>query len=312
MKTGIGSLPKTNGVGQASKPWTVLRVMLQSADYLADKGVESARLDAEHLLAHVLGIGRLEMYLQHERQMQPSELDDFRPLLKRRASREPLQYILGRQAFRDLEVEVAPGVLIPRAETEQLVGAVLEWAEINGRDSLVGLDLGTGSGAIALSLLTEGPFHRMVATDTSEEALNLARKNSTNLGLDDRLELRLGSLFAPVLTGECFDVVITNPPYVPDGDRDDLPPEVLDWEPHEALFAGSGGLSMLRKVAAGAAAVMEQGGLLALEVGAGQAGEVASFMDSQDKLEDVRVLRDLAGIERIVTAVCSNERDEQG
>ena len=312
MKTGIGSLPKTNGVGQASKPWTVLRVMLQSADYLADKGVESARLDAEHLLAHVLGIGRLEMYLQHERQMQPSELDDFRPLLKRRASREPLQYILGRQAFRDLEVEVAPGVLIPRAETEQLVGAVLEWAEINGRDSLVGLDLGTGSGAIALSLLTEGPFHRMVATDTSEEALNVARKNSTNLGLDDRLELRLGSLFAPVLTGECFDVVISNPPYVPDGDRDDLPPEVLDWEPHEALFAGSGGVSMLRKVAAGAAAVMEQGGLLALEVGAGQAGEVASFMDSQDKLEDVRVLRDLAGIERIVTAVCSNERDEQG
>ena len=312
MKTGIGSLPKTNGVGQASKPWTVLRVMLQSADYLADKGVESARLDAEHLLAHVLGIGRLEMYLQHERQMQPSELDDFRPLLKRRASREPLQYILGRQAFRDLEVEVAPGVLIPRAETEQLVGAVLEWAEINGRDSLVGLDLGTGSGAIALSLLTEGPFHRMVATDTSEEALNLARKNSTNLGLDDRLELRLGSLFAPVLTGECFDVVISNPPYVPDGDRDDLPPEVLDWEPHEALFAGSGGLSMLRKVAAGAAAVMEQGGLLALEVGAGQAGEVASFMDSQDELEDVRLLRDLAGIERIVTAVCSNERDEQG
>ena len=292
MKTGIGSLPKTNGVGQASKPWTVLRVMLQSADYLADKGVESARLDAEHLLAHVLGIGRLEMYLQHERQMRPSELDDFRPLLKRRASREPLQYILGRQAFRDLEVEVAPGVLIPRTETEQLVGAVLEWAEINGRDSLVGLDLGTGSGAIALSLLTEGPFHRMVATDTSEEALNLARKNSTNLGLDDRLELRLGALFAPVLTGECFDVVISNPPYVPDGDRDDLPPEVLDWEPHEALFAGSGGVSMLRKVAAGAAAVMEQGGLLALEVGAGQAGEVASFMDSQDKLEDVRVLRD--------------------
>ena len=312
MKTGIGSLPKTNGVGQASKPWTVLRVMLQSADYLADKGVESARLDAEHLLAHVLGIGRLEMYLQHERQMRPSELDDFRPLLKRRASREPLQYILGRQAFRDLEVEVAPGVLIPRAETEQLVGAVLEWAEINGRDSLVGLDLGTGSGAIALSLLTEGPFHRMVATDTSEEALNVARKNSTNLGLDDRLELRLGSLFAPVLTGECFDVVISNPPYVPDGDRDDLPPEVLDWEPHEALFAGSGGVSMLRKVAAGAAAVMEQGGLLALEVGAGQAGEVASFMDSQDELEDVRLLRDLAGIERIVTAVCSNERDEQG
>ncbi|SVB69458.1 uncharacterized protein METZ01_LOCUS222312, partial [marine metagenome] len=128
--------------------------MLWSADYLADKGVESARLDAEYLLAHVLGLGRLEMYLQHERQMRPSELDDFRPLLKRRASREPLQYILGQQAFRDLELDIAPGVLIPRAETEQLVGAVLEWTEVDGRDSLVGLDLGTGSGAIALALLT--------------------------------------------------------------------------------------------------------------------------------------------------------------
>jgi release factor glutamine methyltransferase len=312
MKTGVGSLPETNGVGQASEPWTVLRVMLWSADYLADKGVESARLDAEYLLAHVLGLGRLEMYLQHERQMRPSELDDFRPLLKRRASREPLQYILGRQAFRDLELDIAPGVLIPRVETEQLVGAVLEWTEVDGRDSLVGLDLGTGSGAIALALLTEGPFHRMVATDISEAALNAARKNSVSVGFDDRLELRLGSLFAPVLTEERFDVVVSNPPYVAESDRDDLPPEVLDWEPHEALFAGADGLSMLWKVAAGAAAVLKHRGFLALEVGAGQAGEIASFMDRQIEFEDVRVRRDLAGMERIVTAVCSHGRDEQG
>ena len=312
MKTGVGSLPETNGVDQISEPWTVLRLMLWSADYLADKGVESARLDAEHLLAHVLGIGRLEMYLRHERQMQPSELDDFRPLLKRRASREPLQYILGRQAFRDLDLKVAPGVLIPRVETEQLVGAVLEWTEMDGRNSLVGLDLGTGSGAIALALLTEGPFHRMVATDTSEAALNVARKNSASVGFDDRLELRLGSLFAPVLTGERFDVVVSNPPYVAESDRDDLPPEVLDWEPHEALFAGSDGLSMLRKVVAGAAAVMEHRGLLALEVGAGQAEEIASFMGGQIRFEDVQVHKDLAGIERIVTGFCSHGRDEQG
>lgn len=312
MKTGVASLSETNGVEQTSEPWTVLRVMLWSADYLADNGVESARLDAEHLLAHVLGVGRLEMYLRHEHQMQPSELDDFRPLLKRRASREPLQYILGRQAFRDLELEVAPGVLIPRVETEQLVGTVLEWTEMDGRNSLVGLDLGTGSGAIALALLTEGPFRRMVATDTSKVALNVAQKNSVSVGFDDRLELRLGSLFAPVLTGERFDVVVSNPPYVAESDRDDLPPEVLDWEPHEALFAGSNGLSMLRKVVAGAAAVMEHRGLLALEVGAGQAEEIAGFMDGQLRFEDVRVRKDLAGIERIVTGFCSHGRDEQG
>ncbi|MGD8289676.1 MAG: protein-(glutamine-N5) methyltransferase, release factor-specific, partial [Gemmatimonadota bacterium] len=117
-----------------AEPLTVLSVMLQSADYLASKGIESARLDAEHMLAHVLGVGRLEMYLQHERPMLESELDGFRPLLRRRANREPLQYILGRQAFRELDLEVGPGVLIPRPETERLCEVVLEWAD--GRDAL--------------------------------------------------------------------------------------------------------------------------------------------------------------------------------
>lgn len=174
--------------GDRTEPLTVLSVMLRSADYLADKGVDSARLDAEHMLAHVLGVGRLEMYLQHERFMEPAELDRFRPLLKRRAQREPLQYILGRQAFRELDLEVGPGVLIPRPETERLVEAVLAWAD--GRDGLDVLDVGTGSGAIALSLLLEGPFAKGVGIDASAEALEYARRNREASGLESRLELR--------------------------------------------------------------------------------------------------------------------------
>lgn len=128
--------------------------MLWSADYLKTNGVPSARLDAEYILAHVLGVGRLEMYLQHERPLTARELDDFRPLLKRRAKREPLQYVLGRQAFRSLDLEVRPGVLIPRPETESLVEEVLTWARACGRTDLVGLDVGTGSPCSPPVLLT--------------------------------------------------------------------------------------------------------------------------------------------------------------
>jgi cell fate (sporulation/competence/biofilm development) regulator YlbF (YheA/YmcA/DUF963 family)/16S rRNA G966 N2-methylase RsmD len=193
--------------------------MLWSAEYLERKGVERARLDAEYLLAHVLGVGRLEMYLQHERPLAPGELDAFRPLLRRRAAREPLQYILGRQPFRELDLEVGPGVLIPRPETEQLVEVVLGWARATRRADLTGLDLGTGSGAIALALLAEGPFATLVATDVSPEALAVARRNRDAQGLGERLQLRPGPYFEPVAPGERFDVVVSNPPYEADGDR---------------------------------------------------------------------------------------------
>lgn len=291
-----------DGGGSRTRPWTVLRLMLWSADYLATKGVESARLDAEHLLAHVLGVGRLEMYLQHERLLDPAELDRFRPLLKRRAAREPLQYILGRHPFRELDLEIGPEVLIPRPETEVLVGEVLEWAEARASEGLLGLDVGTGSGAIALSLLAEGPFARVVATDTSGAALELARRNGEASGMDGRLELRSGPLFEPILPGESFDVVVSNPPYVSESERADMAPEVVDWEPHGALFAGPDGLAVLRGLVGGAKSVLRPGGLLAVEVGAGQAERVGELLEESGEYHDVRRLKDLTGKERIVTA----------
>jgi release factor glutamine methyltransferase len=290
----------TGFAGPRTEPLTVLDVMLRSADYLAAKEIESARLDAEYMLAHVLGVGRLEMYLQHERLLEPEELERFRPLLRRRAQREPLQYILGRQGFRELDLEVGPGVLIPRPETELLVEVVLTWAR--ERETLELLDVGTGSGAIALSLLLEGPFTRGVGTDASVRALDFARINRDAAGLQSRLELRFGSLFEPLESGERFDVVVANPPYVAEGDREGLQAEVVEWEPHEALFAGSDGLALYRQVVPGAAGALRPSGLLALEVGNGQAERVVDLIREIAEFDDAIIHKDLSGRDRIVTA----------
>jgi release factor glutamine methyltransferase len=282
------------------EPWTILRLMLRSADYLREKGVPSARLDAEHLLAHALGVGRLELYLQHERPLLSAELDRFRPLLRRRAGREPLQYILGRQAFRELDLEVGPAVLVPRPETEVLVDEVLAWMRAEQRVDISALDVGTGSGAIALSLAREGPCRTVVATDVSEAAVRVAERNRARAGLDDAVELRVGWYFEPVGADERFDVIVSNPPYVAETEAGSLEPEVREWEPPGALLAGPDGLAALRVVVGGAAAHLRPGGLLALEVGAGQAGAVARMLEEQGAYEDVSVRRDLAGKERIV------------
>lgn len=282
--------------------WSILRMILWSAEYLEGKGVESGRLDAEHLLAHVLELERLQLYLQYERPLTPDELDAYRPLLKRRAAREPLQHILGVQPFRELELAVGPSVLIPRPETELLVERVLEWAKESERQDLTALDVGTGSGAIALSLATEGPFASVVATDVDEDALDVARRNRATAGLDDRVELRTGALFGAVVETERFDVVVSNPPYVPEDDADTLQPEVRDWEPAGALFAGPDGLDVLRRLAAEAHGHLLPGGLLALEVGVGQAPTVVELLTAVGAYREPRIVRDYEGRERFVLA----------
>lgn len=301
MSDAPGSLARTADA-PADDVWPILRMILWSAEYLRTKGVETGRLDAEHLLAHVLGMPRLQLYLQYERPLAPEELDAYRPLLKRRATREPLQHILGVQAFRELELEVDGSVLVPRSETELLVDAVLEWARDAGRSDLAALDIGTGSGAIALSLAMEGPFARVVATDVADDALEVARRNRATAGLDGRVELREGDLFQPVGVGERFDVVVSNPPYVPDGDAAGLQPEVRDWEPGRALFAGHDGLDVLRRLVSGAPTYMERGALFAVEVGLGQAAAVVRMIMATGQYDAPGVLRDYSGRERFVLA----------
>lgn len=280
-------------------PWTVLSLLRWTTTYLAEKAIPEARLNAELLLSGALGVKRLDLYLQFDRPLRPDELAAFKARLVRRARREPLQYIAGEAEFRNLRLMVDRRVLIPRPETETLVEAVLRWAA--GRANLSALDVGTGSGAIALSLATEGPFTRVVATDTSAEALEVATENLARAAPGTPVEFRLGRDYAPA-AGERFDVVVSNPPYVAEGESGEMDPEVLDWEPAQALFATGDGLDVIRSLVTGAPAHLLPGGLLALEIGATQAERVARMIAEQDGLGDARIVKDLAGRDRIVLA----------
>jgi release factor glutamine methyltransferase len=235
-----------------------------------------------------------------------SELAAFKPLLRRRAAREPLHYIVGRAAFRELELEVDRRALIPRPETEGLVDVVLDWARRRAStsetgDRLSAADIGTGSGCIALSLAREGPFGRVVATDASPDALALAARNASKHALEAVVELRGGDLLAP-LGGERFDALVSNPPYIAEPERDALEPEVRDFEPPLALYGGPDGLVAIRALVNGAAEHLLPGGLLALEVGAEQSRAVAALVDGTGAFEATRAHRDLSGRSRVVSA----------
>ncbi len=302
MSGGIGQTAARPPATAEQEIWTVLRLMTWSGEYLEAKGVERGRLDAEHLLAEALGVERLQLYLQYDRPLSDEELDRYRPMLRRRATREPLQYIIGRAAFRMLDLAVDPRVLIPRPETEVLVGEVLAWAAGRELSEASALDLGTGSGAIALSLALEGSFSRIVATDASAPALEVARANAAAAALDAHVEFREGELFAPLGEGDFFDVVVSNPPYVSDGEGRVLQAEVADWEPTMALMGGPDGLDLIRGIITGAGEHLLPGGLLALEVGLGQAGPVVALLESAGGYDDARIRRDYTGRERMVLA----------
>ena len=281
------------------RSWTVMEMVRWTGEYLAARGFHNPRLNAELLLAGVLGVKRLDLYLQFDRPLAPPELAEFKARLRRRARREPLQYIDGTAPFRDLLLRVDPRVLIPRPETEVLVQAVLDWAR--GRESLSAVDVGTGSGAIALALATEGPFARVVATDLHPDALSLAAENHAGAAAQAPVEFRQGDLLEPV-RGERFDVVVSNPPYVGEEEAPALDPEVREWEPAAALFAGPGGLDVIRRLVREAPDHLRPGGLLALEIGAGQGSAVAGLVDAAGAYSPPRLLPDLAGRDRILLA----------
>ena len=256
-------------------------VALQAAD------LDTPRLDAQVLLAHVLGMQRAELFLAARRELTPDEAARFRDLATRRwRERVPVAYLTGVKAFRRLELAVDPRVLIPRPETEHLVEAALglpEGARV--------VDVGTGSGAVALALKDERPDLRVVATDVSEEALAVARANAARLALE--VEFLRGDLLEPV-TGE-VDAVLSNPPYVEDDAT--LSPEI-GHEPGSALYAGHDGLDVIRRLVP-----VVRAPFLALEVGAGQVAAVAQLC-RQAGFRDLHALPDLAGIERVVVARC--------
>jgi release factor glutamine methyltransferase len=267
----------------------------------------SPRLDAELLLARALGVARTELLREPDRVLAEGEAAAFEGLLARRLAREPVAYILGHRAFRTIDLEVTRDVLIPRPDTETLVDVALEelralpLAGPDPEDEPLAIDIGTGSGCIALALAAEDAFVRVVATDVDPGALAVARGNAARLGLARRVEFVLSDLFHDV--GERpFDLVVSNPPYIPADEYVALEPNVRDYEPRLALYGGVDGLDVYRRLVPGAALLLRPGGLLAVEVGAGQAEAVAGIMQAAGAFAPPQTRDDLGGVPRVVYA----------
>ena len=290
----------TAAAAAVDRTWTVLELLRWTTGHFEAKGIETPRLDAELLLAFALGCDRLRLYLEFEKPVTAEERGAFRGLVRRRGEeRVPVAYLTGTREFWSLPLAVTPDVLIPRPDTETLVDAVL--ARGPGREAaFTALDLGTGSGAIALALATERPLAEVVATDLSSAALAVARKNAEALGLAEHVRLLAGDGFAPV-AGERFDVIVSNPPYVAEAAAAGLAPE-LRHEPALALFAPGDGSALLRRIAAEAGAHLRPGGLLALELAPAQAGDVTQCLAAAG-FGGIAEHRDLAGRVRAVSAV---------
>ena len=271
---------------------TLGEVLRRANAHLAARGSETPRLDAELLLAHALGRTRIELYTDLDRPLNQDELAEYRALVARRSRHEPVAYILGEWGFRRLTLRVDRRVLIPRPETETVVERCL--ARLRACDAPAVLDVGTGSGAIALALLDEQPSVRVTAIDLSADALALARENAAAAGVEiDFLEhdLRAG------LPGGPYDLVVSNPPYVAAEELAQLMPDVRDYEPHAALV----GEGATEAVATQARAVLRPAGWLVLEVADGKAGQTIALLERLGYGEPL-VSRDLAGRERVVEA----------
>ena len=279
----------------------LIDILRRSTAFLARNGVESARLDAEVLLANILGLDRIQLYVQYDRPLIPDELDRYRDALKRRARRMPVAYVTGRKEFMSLDFAVDSRVLIPRPDTEVLVEAVIGRLAAWGVDDPLVVDIGTGSGAIACAISQGLPGARLLATDISGDALEVAESNVARLGLTGRVFLAQGDLYEPTVDTEFerMDVLVSNPPYVPSRDIPSLAPEISRYEPRLALDGGPDGLDFYRRIAEGILSRLTGRGFVALEVGDGQAVSVSEILD-QAGLADLESICDYSGEARAV------------
>ena len=260
---------------------TVLEAIQKSAEFLAKKNVESPRLNAEQLLAHLLKMPRLKLYLNFDRALTTAETDALRELIKRRGLREPLQHITGSTSFCGFEITVSRHALVPRPETEML--AELGWqflSTLNSQPSTA-LDFGTGTGCIAIALAAKNPHAKITALDISPEALALAKENAAQNKVAERIEFLQGDGFVALKTDAQFDLIVSNPPYIASAEIATLDPEVRDFDPRSALDGGADGLDFYRRLAAEAKSFLKPAGKIMLEFGDGQADAIKSIFENE-------------------------------
>ena len=277
---------------------TVLEIIKKTTDFFSAKGIESPRLNAELLVGHALGLKRMQLYLEFERPLSEADLEKIRPLVRRRAQHEPVQYILGETEFFGMKLKVDRRALIPRPETEQLIEHVV--AACSGSTPTRMLDLGTGSGAIALALARSFPAASIMAVDASADALSLARENAVAAAADGAVSFLLSDWFEAIPTG-AYDVIVSNPPYLSAVETAETSPEVRQFEPVGALTAGDEGLADLFKIIATAPRYLVSGGLLALETGVAQRERLLTHANTAG-FSRVEARQDLTGRDRFVLA----------
>jgi len=282
----------------APRQWTVLPLLAWAEEYLRARAFDEARLNVELLLARALGVKRLDLYLQFDRPLNAGELAAFRALFRRRLAREPVQYVLGETEFMGFTLEVNPAVLIPRPETEELVEDALSWLRREGRGEARILEVGTGSGNIAVALGASLPGASVTTIEVSPAASALAKRNCLRNGVTN-VECVTGDFRAAEFPPRGFDLVIANPPYVSAAEAALLEPEVRDFEPAGALTDGGDGFTMIRLIVSRGAGLLAQGGGMFLEIGASQEEDAAAIARGAG-LTDVTVKKDFAGIGRIL------------
>jgi release factor glutamine methyltransferase len=280
--------------------WTILKVLQWTTGYFSRKSIEQPRANAEVLLAHTLGVERIQLYIRYDQPLNTGELARFREAVRRRAAHEPTQYITREQEFWSLSFQVTPSVLIPRPETELLVEEALKILQDSPHGRV--LDLGTGSGAIAVALAHERPSLHVVATDRSPEALAVARKNAVRHSVQDRISFTAMDLFGALRPSHpLFDLIVSNPPYIGDAELSGLSPEILHHEPTAALRGGGpNGLDIIRKILADAHTHLVSGGSILLEIGMGQAEVLSEEPPGNSHWEQFEFIKDYSGILRVL------------
>ncbi len=290
----------------AEKLWTIGALLQWTSNFFTRNNIDEPRLSAELLLAHALGCNRMALYTRYEHVPTTEQTAAFRELVKRRRENTPVAYLIGRTSFFSFDLAVSPAVLIPRPDTETLVEQVIRIVrQIPGWETPNILDLGTGSGCIAIALAKSLPGAQLVASDVSPEALTMARANADSLAVADRIRFIQGDLFAPLVqppTPGAFHVIAANPPYIATGQLRELMPQVRDHEPTLALDGGPDGLDFYRRIGDEAAGFLIPGGLLIVETAFNQTEQVRQLFQTNTQLGDLRIVTDAAGHPRCVLA----------
>jgi release factor glutamine methyltransferase len=304
----------------SSDDWTIGRLIEWTRGFFARRGVDPPRLEAEILLAHVLGLERIDLYMKYEEVVTEAQRAAYRDLVRRRAEGEPSRYLVGTCEFMSLALKVTPDVLIPRPETEMLAEEVIRRVRAAGPVPLEAaaadepdapgpapveiIDLGTGSGAIAVSLAVHLPAARVTATDVSTAAVTVARTNAEAHGVRDRVTLLEGDLYEALDAADAqpADFLLANPPYVAEREWNDLPADIREHEPRAALVAGPEGTEVIERILRGARAYLKPGGVLMVEIGAGQGARVREMAGQTRGLVDVDIRKDYAGHDRVLVA----------